>query len=137
MNCKRKDCVSVIFTNLEIIVVNDGSTDSTKRILANEKGITLINNAYNLGYGASLKKGIKKAKYPWIFIIDADGTYPIEHMPSLIKHMDHYDMVVGARVGKNVHLPLMRKPAKFILTKLAEFLTKKKIPRLKKECLII
>jgi len=114
----------------EIIAVNDGSTDSTKSTLEKERDIRLINNAYNLGYGASLKKGLKAAKYPWVFMLDADGTYPIKDMPMLMKHMDEYDMVVGARTGKNVNIPLMRRPAKFILTNLARFLTKKKIPDL-------
>ena len=117
-------------TEHEIIVINDGSTDSTKDILEKEAGIVLVNNAYNLGYGASLKKGIKEAKYGLIFMLDADGTYPIEDMPKLMKHIDNYDMVVGARTGKNVNVPLMRRPAKFILTALARFLTKKKIPDL-------
>lgn len=114
----------------EIITVNDGSSDSSKDILEKEEGIILINNPYNLGYGASLKRGIKNAEYPWIFIIDADGTYPIGDMPKLIKYTGSYDMVAGARTGKNVYVPFMRKPAKLILTKLAEFLTRKKIPDL-------
>lgn len=114
----------------EIIVVNDGSTDSTKSILENEKGIVLINNVYNLGYGASLKKGIKAARFPWILMLDADGTYPIKEIPTLIKYKNDYDMVVGARIGKNVYVPFTRKPAKFILTKLAEFLTGRDIPDL-------
>src|SRR3989338_3336802 len=105
----------------EVIVVNDGSTDSTRKILEKEKGIILINNPYNLGYSASLKKGIKAAKFPWILMLDADGTYPIEKIPNLVKHMGNYDMVVGARIGKNVHIPFIRRPAKFILTKMAEF----------------
>ena len=114
----------------EIICVNDCSTDNSKAILQKEKGITLVNNPYNLGYGASLKRGITKAKYDWIFITDVDGTYPIDRLPDLIKHMDDYDMIVGARTGKNVHVPFMRKPAKFILGQLAYTLTGIRIPDL-------
>lgn len=114
----------------EIITVNDGSSDKSKEILEKEEGIKPINNSYNLGYGASIKIGIKNAKYSWIFIIDADGTYPINDIPKLIRHTDNYDMVVGARTGKNVNVPLLRRPAKFILTTLAKFLTRKKIPDL-------
>ena len=51
-------------------------------------------------------------------------------MPRILSFREHYDMVVGARTGKNVHVPLMRKPAKFILTSIAKFLTGKKIPDL-------
>lgn len=117
-------------TEYEIIAVNDGSSDISKGILEKEDGIKLINNAYNLGYGASLKKGIKAASNPWILIIDADGTYPVKDIPLLLNYMGTYDMVVGSRTGENVYVPFMRKPAKLILTKLAEFLTGKKIPDL-------
>lgn len=125
-----KEVMSSNNLEYEIIVINDGSTDSTKGIVEKEGGIILINNAYNLGYGSSLKRGIKASRFPWILMLDADGTYPIQEIPNLIKYRTDYDMVVGARTGKNVYVPFMRKPAKFILTKLAEFLTKKRIPDL-------
>lgn len=114
--------------NYEIIVVNDGSTDHSEELLKKVKGITLLKNPYNLGYGASLKKGIKNAKYDWIMITDADGTYPIEDIPRLLKHTDDYDMVVGKRTGKHVEIPLIRKPAKIIISLLVNFLTGRKIP---------
>lgn len=116
--------------NAEIIVVNDGSTDRTKAILNKLKGIHAINQPYNLGYGVSLKKGIREAKGEWIIITDADGTYPVEDIPKLLKHLPQYDMVVGSRTGKTVHVPFMRKPAKWFITKLANFLSGQKIPDL-------
>ena len=45
-----------------IIVVNDGSTDSTSDVLKEFKGIMVIDHKNNLGYGASLKTGIKNQK---------------------------------------------------------------------------
>ncbi len=125
-----KNVMASVNVNYEIIAVNDGSSDSSRDVLGKEEGIRVLNNAYNLGYGASLKRGIKAAKYPWILITDTDGTYPVSDIPKLIQHSDNYDMVVGARTGKNVYVPLMRRPAKFILTQLAQFLTKKRIPDL-------
>ncbi|MBI2576849.1 glycosyltransferase family 2 protein [Candidatus Woesearchaeota archaeon] len=127
---KIKDAIKNLRVPSELIVIDDGSTDGTGQILGSVQGITLLVNAYNLGYGASLKRGLKEANYPWIFIVDADGTYPIEDLPKLWSFHAQYDMVVGARTGKNVHVPLLRKPAKFILTRLACFLTRKKIPDL-------
>ena len=114
----------------EIIVVDDGSNDGTPSILEKQEGIVFLKNPYNLGYGASLKRGIKQAKFEWIFIIDADGTYPIKDVPALLKYKNNYDMVVGSRTGKNVHVPFLRRPAKFILTSLAQFLTRQRIPDL-------
>lgn len=117
-------------TTHEIIAIDDGSTDGSREILTQEEGIKLIKNPYNLGYGASLKKGLKAARYPWVFMVDSDGTYPIKDLPRLMQHMGDYDMVVAARIGKNVNVPFLRRPAKFILTTLAKFLTKKDIPDL-------
>src|SRR3989344_2007939 len=111
----------------EIIAVNDGSTDNTLSILKKITGITVINNPYNLGYGASLKKGLSAAQGTWVAITDADGTYPIEDLPKLLTHIPEYDMVVGARTGKNVYIPFFRRPAKWIIGKLANFMTGKKI----------
>ncbi len=114
----------------EIIVVNDGSKDLSREILENIDDIKLINHPYNQGYGASLKTGIKASKGKYILITDADGTYTIENIPRLLKYAGKYDMVVGARTGKKVYIPLSRRPAKFILSTLANFLSKKYIPDL-------
>ena len=110
----------------EIIAVNDGSKDKSLEILKNIKGINVISHPYNLGYSASLKDGIKHAKGNYILITDADGTYPIKEIPNLLKYIDKYDMVVGERRKENV--PLLRKPAKFMIAKLGNFVSGKKIP---------
>jgi glycosyltransferase involved in cell wall biosynthesis len=115
-------------TSSEIIVVDDGSTDGTVETLSREERINLIRNPYNLGYGASIKRGIREAKGEWIIIIDADGTYSPSEIPKLLMHLPQYDMVVGARSTKNV--PFFRKPAKWVLGKVANFLSGQKIPDL-------
>lgn len=112
----------------EIICVNDGSSDNTAKILKGIGEARTITHPYNLGYGAAIKTGIRNAAGEWILITDADGTYPIEAIPELISHTERYDMVVGARSARNV--PLMRRPAKAILTGLANILTGRKIPDL-------
>ena len=111
----------------EIIAVNDGSTDKSIEILKKIQGILVINNPYNLGYGASLKRGMHAASGEWIIITDADGTYPVEDIPKLLKHIPEYDMVVGARKGKDVHIPFFRRPAKWFIGALANFMAGKKI----------
>lgn len=113
----------------EIIVVDDGSMDGTAQI-ASERGVKLLQHPSNLGYGASVKTGIRRARYAAIATTDADGTYPTWKIPELLEFIDEYDMVVGARVGERVSIPLIRRPAKWVLTQLANYLVGKKIPDL-------
>ena len=114
----------------EIIIVDDGSSDKTAEIIQKQDFVRLIQHPVNHGYGAALKTGIKSANGDWILITDADGTYQNESIPELLKYSDEYDMVVGARTGENVSIPLYRRPAKLFLTKLANYLVGTKIPDL-------
>ncbi|MCK5104641.1 MAG: glycosyltransferase family 2 protein, partial [Cyclobacteriaceae bacterium] len=112
----------------EIIVVDDGSVDGTYE-LAEKTGVKVLRHSCNKGYGASLKTGIKKAKYDQIVITDADGTYPIHEIPKLAGLMKKgFSMVVGARTGNDVAIPLFRRFPKWMLNKLANHLTGVKIP---------
>jgi glycosyltransferase involved in cell wall biosynthesis len=114
----------------EIVVVDDGSRDGTAAEVARHPGVRLIQHSYNRGYGASLKTGIRQAQHNVIAITDADGTYPIKMLPRLIAEIGAYDMVVGARTGAEVHIPLRRRPAKWALNKLANYLSGVEIPDL-------
>ncbi|PLX25333.1 glycosyltransferase family 2 protein [Candidatus Parcubacteria bacterium] len=114
----------------EVIVVNDHSKDKTLEILQRYDNIKLISNPYNLGYGASLKRGIREAKGGWIFITDADGTYPVEKLPEFLPYMKDYDMVIGSRTTEKSEIPLMRRPAKKFLNKFASWLVSFDIPDL-------
>ena len=112
----------------ELIFVNDGSTDDTSEKLSNLdkdfKNLEVIDSKINCGYGASLKKGILAAKYDSIIITDADGTYPNERIPELIKGLEKNDMVIGARIGKNVQIPTLRRPVKWLLLQYARWMSK-------------
>ncbi len=118
----------------EVIFVNDGSTDNSLEILESFDGsdFRIISHDFNKGYGAALKTGIKHAKYDTIVITDSDCTYPINRIPDLRSEYEsgNFDMVVGARNGNNVQIPLARKPAKWVLKSLAEYLAGRKIPDL-------
>src|SRR5262245_48545063 len=90
-------CLSAAGIEHEIIVVDDGSTDATKQ-LAKAAGGQVIHHLYSLGYGRSLKDGIRAARHDTIGITDADGTYPIAELPQLYEiYCRGYHMVVGQR----------------------------------------
>ena len=74
------EVIKLLNIGYELIVVNDGSTDNTAKIVEN-KNIKIINHEENKGYGASLKTGVRYSQYENILIIDADGSYPAEHIP--------------------------------------------------------
>ena len=90
----------------------------------------MIRNKRNYGYGAALKRGISVAESEWILIIDADGTYPPEFISQLLDAAPGNDMVVGARTGTNVKVPLIRRPAKWFLRRLASYLSGQSLPDL-------
>jgi len=102
----------------EIIVVDDGSSDATAEEALRAQA-RVLRHPVNRGYGTAIKTGILAAKYETIVITDADGTYPAEEMPELIAKLANADMVVGARTGMDVHIPILRRPAKRFLTWLA------------------
>lgn len=119
----------------QVLVVNDGSTDGTSAVLEDLKrrfpALRVIEHRGNKGYGAALKTGFAQAETEVVVITDADGTYPEDRIPDLLERIDKgCDMAVGARIGADVHIPLIRRPAKAALRHLASFLAGSRIPDL-------
>jgi glycosyltransferase involved in cell wall biosynthesis len=86
---------------LDVIVVNDCSTDSTSSIIAGLNCIAL-DLPINLGIGGAVQTGFKYAfenGYDFAFQIDGDGQHPAEELPKLIQaqKMNNWDVVIGSR----------------------------------------
>ena len=126
---RLKDALRGVSAPHEIIVVDDGSQDRTAE-RARAEGVEVISLPMNRGYGAALKIGIRRAHHDVLVITDADGTYPPEAIPKLVEQIGVYDMVVGARVGAQVAIPWVRRPAKWFLGRLASYLAGQPIPDL-------
>jgi len=119
----------------EILAVNDGSTDATAAKLAAAEAqfdeLRVVTHSHNKGYGAALKTGFRAAANDIVVITDADGTYPEDRIRELLDCVDDgAEMAVGARRGEDVHIPLIRRPAKAALRHLASFLAGNRIPDL-------
>ena len=96
---------------LELLVVDDGSSDQTARIAAGIEGVRLIRHGTNRGYGAALKTGFRQARGELIGFLDADGTYPPEYLPELCAcTITGHDLAIGSRMaGAESHMPFTRR----------------------------
>jgi glycosyltransferase involved in cell wall biosynthesis len=111
---------------LELIVVDDGSSDRTAEIAAGYTGVRLIRQPVNRGYGAALKTGFSQAKGNLLGFLDADGTYPPEHFPDLCRVAleEEADLVIGSRMsGTESKMPLVRRIGNLIFANLVSLLS--------------
>jgi glycosyltransferase involved in cell wall biosynthesis len=115
----------------EIIVVDDGSRDATPAIAASREWVRLLSHRYNRGNGAARTTGVRAARGSVVVFTDADRTYPNDRIPELLDRIDAgADMVIGARRVEAGTLRWLRRPAKELLRRLAEFMTGSQIPDL-------
>ena len=104
-----KSVRNVPIDNIEIIVVDDGSTDGTRELLTDRlsEGIDkLILNQENQGKGASIRSGIQQAKGDYLVIQDADLEYDPDEYQKLLKPIldGKADVVYGSRfLGGDTH----------------------------------
>ncbi|MCF7844222.1 MAG: glycosyltransferase family 2 protein [Kiritimatiellales bacterium] len=124
-----KELFSAINGRGTVIVIDDGSTDGTGAKAKEIEGVKVITHAYNKGYGAAIKTGVRAAKTEWVITYDADGQHTPDLIDKLLTEMkDDNDMVVGKREGYKG--PLIRQPGKKILHMVANHLSDFKIPDL-------
>ncbi|ADE13794.1 glycosyl transferase family 2 [Nitrosococcus halophilus Nc 4] len=86
-----------IYSDAEILVVNDGSSDETLEV-AQAAGAKVVTHAYSMGNGAAVKHGARAATGEIIVFMDADGQHDPGDIPRLLERLfEGFDMVVGAR----------------------------------------
>jgi glycosyltransferase involved in cell wall biosynthesis len=121
------------FSDADIIVVNDGSTDHTADEVR-ASGALVIDLPFNLGYGAALQTGFKYALekgYMFAVQMDADGQHDPSSLTALISPViqGDFDVVIGSRFlsDSNYKSPVIRRIGMFFFAIITRLVTKKKI----------
>jgi glycosyltransferase involved in cell wall biosynthesis len=100
---------------VEVIVVNDGSTDATgeiaQEIAARESAVSLITFPQNKGYGAAIKAGFAQGSGELVAFLDADGTCDPTYFADMCRAIqdDSAAVVLGSRMGEGSQMPRIRR----------------------------
>ena len=120
----------------EILIVDDASTDRTVAYAERFASrctrceIRVLGRRENGGAGAARKDGVRAARGEVVVMLDADGSYPAASVRDLLRYFPDYDQVNGARTSEQGTMPLLRRPAKWLIRRLACYLTGREIPDL-------
>lgn len=115
------------YPDAEIIVVNDGSTDTTEQISKNA-GVSVITHPYSKGNGAAVKAGARAAKGDYVVFMDGDGQHSAADVARLLSKMEEgYDLVVGARSGRDSQASVARWSANAFYNGFASWMVNRKI----------
>ncbi|MDB0003482.1 glycosyltransferase family 2 protein [Alphaproteobacteria bacterium] len=113
--------------NFEIIVVDDGSLDKTKKNIEKfHNDVILISHKYNRGYGASLKTGLKNSVGKKIIFFDGDGQHDVKYLQEIINKSKEYDFIIGNRTNY-LFSTIFRQPGKLFIKFLLKILISRKI----------
>lgn len=94
-----------------VIAVDDGSTDNSRQQIQPDKKLIVLTNEMNQGKGYSISKGMLKSielESDVTVTIDADLQHPPEYIPTLIKNLDKFDIVIGNRMKRLRDMPYHR-----------------------------
>lgn len=93
-----------VASELEIVVVDDGSTDDTAKVLMGLQEtipeLTIVPHLRNRGYGAAVRSGLAQASLEHVFLTDGDGQFDLSELPRAVGLLRQHDVVAGYRVER-------------------------------------
>ena len=104
-------------SDAEIIVVDDGSTDTTSDV-AKDLGVIVCRHTTNRGKGAAMSTGVAAANGERLVFMDADATYPAAAVPRLVEMLDGHDIVRGERPLDSPNIPKLNRIGNRIFNRL-------------------
>jgi glycosyltransferase involved in cell wall biosynthesis len=91
-------------SDLEIIVVDDGSTDDTAQVLETlgetVPELKVVPHPQNRGYGVAVRSGLERAGMDYVFLTDGDGQFDLEDLPTAVQLLREHDVVAGYRTHR-------------------------------------
>lgn len=128
---KVVDNIILNFPQYDYVIVNDGSTDATRKI-CKEKGYNLLDLPANVGLAGAIKSGIKYAnyyQYEYIVQIDGDGQHDPVYIEDMLAKMKESgaDIVIGSRFVSSRKKISMRMLGSHIISAVIWITTGKKI----------
>lgn len=118
--------------NLDVLVIDDGSTDNTSELAA-QAGARVLRNPLNMGKGATLIKGFELALaegFDSVITMDGDGQHLPQDIPFFIRLARYSDsgMLIGNRMSKARNMPLVRFLTNKTMSWLISLVAGQKIP---------
>ncbi|MBP7936519.1 MAG: glycosyltransferase family 2 protein [Phycisphaerae bacterium] len=116
-------------TDVQLVVVSDGSTDRTAAIARGYPDVLVIEFEKNRGYGAAIKEGWRQAGGDLLAFLDADGTCdPAYFLPMCNVALDEQvDIVLGCRMGADSKMPLVRRAGNRIFASILGLLSRRRV----------